>query len=163
MNLLRNEIDEFEIALKKGIIQKVYKYVFDSFSSINSELNKIKGIKTGAIYHGYLDMTYLPVFTSYLKENSLKVAIVFDYNKFQYSIWLSGNNKKVQKKVWDLIMENKWNEYHVLSSIENEDSIIELHIEKEIIYKGTNEITDNIIKSVNVFIKDVEGFLRKYM
>jgi hypothetical protein len=71
MENINDLMDEFKKAIRKGSIQKAYKYIFELFTSLEGELKcvKEKNITVNAIYHGYLDMTYLPVFTENLKKH----------------------------------------------------------------------------------------------
>lgn len=152
---------EFKQQLERGTIQKAYQYIFAIFSAINGTYKKVAHITTGAIYHGYLDMNYLPIFTEYLKANGLKIALVFDYNKFEFVIWLSGNNKKTQRKIWDIVKAKQWTKYKVLESLENEDAIIEYVVGQNLRYDDLNEIVDHLMINTNRFIHDVEEFMKK--
>ncbi|MGE5672122.1 MAG: DUF7000 family protein, partial [Fibrobacterota bacterium] len=80
-NELMNDLND---QLRKGRIQKAYRYIFDIFSDVVNECKKYqcKVISNTSVYHGYLDMSYLPVTTEMLKTNGLKIAIVFNYGSF---------------------------------------------------------------------------------
>lgn len=153
-------MDNFHECLLEGNIQKAYRIVFDILSKVKTKLSSNNKINIpNNIYHGYLDMTYFPVFSDVLKQHSLKIAIVFNYEKFSFEIWLSANNKKIQKKYWEIIKEKKWKKYRLMESIVNEDSIIEYPIKTTVNYNEINKLVNIIEKQSIDFIVSIEEFL----
>ena len=153
-------MDNFHECLLEGNIQKAYRLVFDILSKVKTNLSKNNKMNIpNNIYHGYLDMTYFPVFTDVLKKHLLKIAIVFNYDKFSFEIWLSANNKKTQNKYWEIIKEKKWKKYKIMESIVNEDSIIEYPIKITDSYNEINKLVNTIEKQSIDFIANIEVFL----
>jgi len=153
-------LDEFHEYLLKGNVQKAYRSIFDVLGILKTNLSKNPNNSiTGNMYHGYLDMTYFPIFTEILKKHLLKVAVVFNYMEFRFEIWLSANNKKVQKKYWDIFKEKKWNKYSLMESILNEDSIIEYPVQTKYDFNDTKNLVKDIEIKVSGFINDIENYL----
>ena len=105
-------------------------------------------------------MTYFPIFPKSLKKVGLKIALVFNYVEFRFEVWLSANNKKVQKEYWENIKEKKWDKYKIVDTIQGFDSIIEKYIDEEIDLDNQRELTEEIEKELVIFIKDIEGNLK---
>lgn len=95
-------------------------------NQLKNSQNKV--IYTASLYHGYLDMTYLPVTTDTLKSNGLKIAIVFNYSLFRFEIWLSAVNRKKRIEVLEMISHRRWEKYDTVQNDENADAIIEIRI-----------------------------------
>jgi hypothetical protein len=156
-------MNDLKDQLSKGRIQKAYRYIFDIFTELGNEIrnNQNKVMSTTSLYHGYLDMTYLPVTTDILKSNGLKIAIVFNYSLFQFEIWLSAVNRKKRNEVLEVISQSKWKKYKTVQNNENTDAIIEITI------KGINEFSDKnriiplITKETITFIDDIEEFIKR--
>jgi hypothetical protein len=156
-------MNDLKDQLSKGRIQKAYRYIFDIFTELGNEIrnNQNKVMSTTSLYHGYLDMTYLPVTTNILKSNGLKIAIVFNYSLFQFEIWLSAVNRKKRNEVLEVISQSKWKKYKTVQNNENTDAIIEITI------KGINEFNDKnriiplITKETITFIDDIEEFIKR--
>ena len=156
-------MNDLKDQLSKGRIQKAYRYIFDIFTELGNEIrnNQNKVMSTTSLYHGYLDMTYLPVTTDILKSNGLKIAIVFNYSLFQFEIWLSAVNRKKRNEVLEVISQSKWKKYKTVQNNENTDAIIEITI------KGINEFNDKnriiplITKETITFIDDIEEFIKR--
>ncbi|MBN2444000.1 MAG: hypothetical protein JXJ04_21740 [Spirochaetales bacterium] len=157
-----NELmNDFKVQLHKGRIQKAYRYIFDIFADLGNELkqNQDKIISINSLYHGYLDMTYLPVMTDILKRNGLKIAIVFNYSLFQFEIWLSAVNRKKRNEVLEIILKSKWNKYTTVENDENIDAIIELKIKGIIEFTNKSRIVSLIKRETFTFIREIEEFI----
>lgn len=153
---------DFKNQLDKGRIQKAYRYIFDLFTDLANEIknNQNKSISTNSLYHGYLDMTYLPVVTDTLKVNGLKIAIVFNYHLFQFELWLSAVNRKKRNEILEIISKSKWNRYKTVEDNENTDAIIELKIKGIDEFGNKNRIVSIVAKETVTFINDIESFIQ---
>jgi hypothetical protein len=159
-NGLMNDLKD---QLYKGGIQKAYRYIFEIFSDVGTEIknNQTIIINTNSLYHGYLDMTYLPVTTDVLKKNGLKIAIVFNYTLFQFEIWLSAVNRIRRDEILKTISQSKWKKYKAVEKKENADAIIELKINGISDYNDKNRIVSLIINATIMFISDIELFIHE--
>jgi len=155
-------INELRRQLEKGNIQKGYKILLDYVLSLKNHLqDKYPEYSIpNSIYHGYLDMTYFPIFPKSLKNVGLKIALVFNYEEFRFEIWLSANNKKVQKEYWEIIKERKLDKYKIVASVQGNDSIIEKYIDNDINLDNQRALTETIEKEIIEFIKDIEEILK---
>lgn len=151
---------DFKKELKKGKIQKAYKGIFDFLTKIKNHLleNNPDYSSSGSIYHGYLDISYFPVTTDLLKKHRLKIAVVFNYDHFQLEVWLSGTNRVVLKKYWELFQEKQWGKYPLAQEINKSDSIMEHVLQTEIDLEREEEVFD-IGSMISVFITDIETLL----
>jgi len=154
-------MNDFKVQLNKGRIQKAYRYIFEIFGDLGNELKNSndKTITINSLYHGYLDMTYLPVITNSLKNNGLKIAVVFNYSSFQFEIWLSAINRKKRKEVLEIITNSKWKKYKTVENDENTDAIIELKIHGITKFDNKSKIISLIKKETVTFIDGIEEFI----
>ena len=143
-----------------GVIQKAYKGIMDYVMGLRTYLqNKYPEYTVGNIYYGYMDMTYFPLFTKKLKDRKLKIAIIFLHDNCRFEVWLSGNNRQIQKDYCELILSNGWKEYRM--DPENPDSIIEFTIDTDPDFSDTDALTKKIEISTLSFLNDIEAFLSK--
>jgi len=159
-----NELmNEFKALLNNGRMQRAYRYIFDVFTDVGNELkgNKETAISTNSLYHGYLDMTYLPVLTETLKKNGLKIAIVFNYSLFRFEIWLSAVNRKKRAEVLALLSKCKRDTFKTVADNENTDAIIEREIKGIRDFGNKSRIVSLIAKETCVFIGEIEEFVLK--
>lgn len=161
METINELMDDFKSLLARGRIQKAYRYIFDIFTDLSNALkNGTTGtIFTNALYHGYLDMTYLPVITSKLKEHGLKIAVVFNYASFQFEIWLSAVNRKKREEVLPLFSDKKLKKYKIVKIEENADAIIEHPVKGIDDFGKKDAVVSTIVKVTMAFIDDIEEFI----
>ena len=78
----------------------------------------------GKIYQGDPNFSYLSLTTDKLKKQKLKFVIILNHKELYFSICLSGQNKSIRKKYWEMFRDSDWNKFHLAESIDNSLSII---------------------------------------
>lgn len=162
-----NSFDEcmklYQKQLQKGCIQQAYQGLMEYFNALRLYFKKKHPTDSvsSSVYYGYMDMTYFAFFPSFLKTRRLKIALVFVHEQFRFEVWLSGANKKVQTKYWNLVKEKNWNKYRVPSTIKGVDSIIEHVLVEDPDFSDLDKLTKQIENKTLNFIKDVNEFFSK--
>lgn len=110
---------------------------------------------TGSIYSGEGTITYFPFTPKILKEQKLKIAIVYNQQKVRFEIWLAAQNKQIQKKYWELFRESDWNKYHIPSSIEDGFSIVDEILVEHPDFSDWKSLTEQIETKALLFIKEI--------
>ncbi len=163
MKSLQENMVEFREQLKKGSIQKAYLGLMEYMMSLKNHFsNKFPDYSTpGGLYNGYMDMTYFSILPRSLKDRDLKIAIVFLYEAFRFEIWLSGKNKQVLAKYWQIISKSKWNKYKIVEPAKGVDSVVEHILVDDPDFSDLDALTKQIEQGTLKFIQDVERFLAK--
>jgi len=127
MKQFQDYTNEYKKQMKKGDVIKAYRELMQYIMNLRTYFQKKYPdyIVSGNIYQGYMDMTYFSFFPKLLKQNKLKVGIVFIHEKFRFEVWLFGYNKKVQNKYWELFKKSSWDKYKIVPTTKGEDSILE--------------------------------------
>jgi hypothetical protein len=154
-------MNEYRKQLEKGAIQKAYKGLMEYIMDLRTHLqNKYPDyFVSGSIYYGYMDMTYFSFFPETFKDRRLKIAIVFVHATCRFEAWLAGYNKQVQSKYWKLFKESDWNKYHLVSTTQGVDSILEHVLVDSPDFSDLDTLTEQIEGATLEFIADVECFL----
>jgi len=161
MESLRENVIEYKKQMEKGVIQKAYRGIMDYVMQLRTHIsNKYPEYSVGNIYYGYMDMTYFPLFPKLLKSRKLKIAIVFIHDTCRFEVWLSGNNRQVQKNYSELIRDNNWDKYRMDPN--NPDSIIENSLDSNPDFSNPETLTKEIETVTFTFIKDIEAFFSKH-
>ncbi len=163
MESFQKYINEYKKQVSKGAVPKAYKGLMEYIMGLRTHFkNKYPDyFVSGNIYYGYMDMTYFSCTPESLKNQNLKIAIVFVHNTFRFEVWLGGYNKQVQSKYWKLFKEGDWNKYHLVPTTEGMDSIIEHVLVDNPDFSDLDALTKRIESETLQFIKDVESFLSK--
>ena len=164
MESFQKSISVFKKQLEKGDIQVAYKGILEYVSSLKNHFQKKypEFQVPSNIYFGYLDMTYFSILTDSLKEKKLKIALVLNYEPFRFEVWLSGVNKKVLSKYWNLIKDKEWGEYRVVKPGPGIDFILEYIIDDNPDFSNLDNLTKKIDRDTLKFINDVEKSLSKH-
>ena len=93
---------------------------------------------------------------------SLKVAIVFNYDAFRFEAWLAARNRKVQRQYWELFRDSHWAEYRVVTPAGGIDSIIECDLTKDFDFSDPDALTSKIESATAAFIANIERFLSEH-
>jgi len=161
MNSLQENMVEFRKQLERGAIQKAYFGLMEYMMSLKNYFsNKYPDYSTpGSLYNGYMDMTYFSIFPKSLKDRELKIAIVFLYDAFRFEIWLSGKNKRVLSKYWQIFRKSKWSKYKIVEPAKGVDSVVEHILVDNPDFSDLNVLTKQIEQETLKFVQDIEGFL----
>lgn len=151
----------FKKALQEGQIIQAYQGLMSYFRRLRGDFQDWfpEYEVPGNIYSGTLDMTYFSLLPPLLKERGLKIALVFVYERFQFEVWLSGRNREIQQEISRLIRQAGWQTYHLTSSPEKADSVLDHVLAAEPDFSDLAALTECIIQGTANFIRDVEGFL----
>ncbi len=115
--------------------------------------------KLGAIYQGSPDFSYFSLTTAELKKQKLKFVIVLDHKMNYFSICLSGQNKSIRKKYWELFKNSDWNKYQLAESINDSLSIMEHTIVENPDFENRSVLTAQIETESLKFINELKEVL----
>ena len=163
MKSLQENMVEYKKQLEKGAIQKAYQGLMEYMLSLKNHFGtKYPDFSvSGSMYSGYMDMTYFSVFPKSLKNQELKIAIVFVYDSFRFEVWLSGRNQQVLAKYWKIVKDSGWDKYQLAAQGKWADSILEHVLVYNPDFSDLEALTKQIDQEASKFIRDVESFLTK--
>lgn len=115
--------------------------------------------KLGAINQSSPDFTYFSLTTEDLKKQKLKFVLIFNHQKYQFEICLSGQNKEIRKRYWELFHESDWNKYHVPISIKNNLMIVSHTIIPAPDFSDKINLTKQVEAESMEFINDLQALL----
>lgn len=117
------------------------------------------GYSIGSLYSNDSTITYFPFTPTALKEQQLKIAIVYNHTDNRFEVWLAGQNKIIQKKYWTLFKESDWNTYHIPASVEKGFSIVETVLVEHPDFNDATALIEQIELGVMAFIREVNKVL----
>lgn len=162
MESFNQYMEEYKKEMKKGMITKAYKGLMEYILDLRTHFkNKYPNYFVSGLYYGYMDMTYFSFSPDSLKDRKLKIAIVFIHDTVRFEVWLSGQNKEIQRKYWKLFKDKNWNKYKIVSTIEGYDSIVEHVLIDNPDFSDLDKLSEKIEKGTLKFIQDVEEFLEE--
>ena len=153
-------MQEFHGQLRNGAIQRAYRALLSYMMELRIHFkSKYPDSSVSALYQGYMDMTYFAVSPPSLKQRDLKIAIVFNYEDFRFEAWLSGRNRSVNRKYWEMFKVRKLPAYRVVTPAKGVDSIVECDLAQGFDLSDSDALTASIETGTNALIKDIERVL----
>jgi hypothetical protein len=131
-------------------------------SGLKSHLEKdYPDYYTSALYFGYMDMSYFAFTPPDLKENKLKVAIVYLHEGGRFEAWLGGNNRKIQAEFIEWLSEKTLGKYRLSKPASGVDSIIESVLVEDPDFDKLEVLKIQIEKKTIKFINDMTDILEQ--
>jgi len=160
MESFNRYMEDYRKEMKKGVIKEAYKGLMGYIMDLRTHFkNNYPDYFVSGLYYGYMDMTYFSFSPDSLKDRKLKIAIVFIHDTVRFEVWLSGQNKEIQRKYWKLFKDKNWNKYKIVPTIEDYDSIVEHVLVSNPDFSDLEALTKKIEEGTLKFIGDVEEFL----
>ena len=160
MQSIQEDVNDLRRQLRAGSIQKAYGALLGYMMDLRRHFKKrYPTYSFSGLYQGYMDMTYFAIVPPSLKHRDLKIAIVLNYDAFRFEAWLSGTNRQVQRKAWELFKDSRWTEYRVVKPAKGVDSIVECDLADDFDFGDLRGLTARIEAKTTAFVDDVERFL----
>jgi hypothetical protein len=160
MDSMNQLIREYNTQLSIGKIQKAYKGIMTFVAGLRTYLeNKYPEYTTGALYPGYMDMTYFAFTPLDLKNKKLKIAVVYLHEEGRFEVWLGGSNRRIQAEYIDLLKHKNIGSYKLSKVLPGVDSIIEAIVAEQPDFDQAEELKEQIEKKTIAFIDDITSIL----
>jgi hypothetical protein len=117
--------------------------------------------RTSDVYQGYFDITHFAVIPPGLGRHRLKIAVVFNYDAFQFELWLCGVNRGVQRKYYERLRAGSWPACRVREPGPGVDAVLECDVASGSALADPEALTSTIDERLMQLTRDVEAFLSR--
>jgi hypothetical protein len=156
MDLLNDHVSEYTWQLQKGHIQKAYKGIMTIMTDLRAYLAlTYPDYVAGALYFGYMDMTYFSFTPPDLKKLNLKIAVIYLHEENRFEIWLAGGNRKIQADYIALISKKDTGKYTLSQIQPGVDAIIAAPIIEKPDFDNPADLKRQIGLAVKEFTTDI--------
>lgn len=156
MDSLNNDVQQYTKLVQQGTIQKAYQGIMAFMSALRSDLIKQHpDYVVGALYFGYMDMTYFGCTPLHLKERNLKIAIVYRHECNRFEAWLGGSNRQVQAQFIDSMKGKNLKGYKLSAVGPGIDSIIETTLIAQPDFDDPHQLMKDIKLQLDMFVRDM--------
>ena len=126
MTSLQQAVSRYTASLSDGELQRAYKGILTYMSSLQTRLSeRFPACAGGALYQGYLDMTYFALTPPELREKKLKIALVYLHAEARFELWLAANNRALQAETAKRLTALPLGNYRLTAPAPGIDAIIE--------------------------------------
>ncbi|HSL93388.1 MAG TPA: hypothetical protein VK905_02165 [Bacillota bacterium] len=151
---------EYNRQLRAGEIRRAYRGLMHFMAGLRAYFEqRYPGHYTGAIYPGYMDMTYFSFTPEDIKERKLKIAVVYLHEEGRFEAWLTGGNRRIQAAYIDALSTEELGRYRLSSVSPGVDSIIETILVEAPDFDDPDGMIRKIEKGVRQFTEDMANLL----
>ena len=157
---LSKALQVYHEALNKGDIQKAYRSILSFIFELKTELGqKYPKYAISQVYQGYMDMSYFAITPPELRAKKLKIALVYLHEANRFELWLSANNRKLQKEWIDILNQVENLDYRVSELGVGIDSIVEYIVHVSPNFEAKESLKQSLAMNIDRFIKAMEGLI----
>ncbi len=160
MDSLNKVVAEYTEQLSKGQIQRAYKGIMTFMADMKAALElKHPDYASGALYVGYMDMTYFAITPPVLKNKKLKIAVVYLHEHSRFEVWLAGNNRQTQAQIIEQLVKKDMGKYRLSQAGPGVDSIVKSILIDRPDFDKPDELIKRIACKTAAFIDDMISLL----
>lgn len=151
-------INEYKKLIQTTNLQKGYQEFIRFFRNLRTYLQKEmpEYAFTGNIVENNMDYSYFQFTNDLLKSKGLKIVIAFVHVDFVYEIWLSGLNREIQRKHYE-VLHGTNHSYTLTDNPAKTDYIQKTQLANDCNYNDIEELFHTIKENALKFIHEVEG------
>lgn len=159
--LNKGNLSNYRKQISEGQIQKDYSQLINYIKELRTYFRNeyASDFIIGNIYQGNMDFSYFSLTTQELKKQKLKFVIIFNHKMMRFEICLSGQNKNIRKKYWEVFKDSSWDKYHLAESINSSLSIIDHIIVEKLNFDNRSVLTKQIETESLKFINEIRDIL----
>ena len=111
----------------------------------------------GALYQGYMDMSFVAFAPAELAKKRLKISLVFLHPTGDFSLWLAAGNREIQKRVSAALQDMPLGLYSLSVLEPGVDAIIAYNLPKPYAFDEPEELNRALLAAAEAFTRDMIG------
>ena len=113
----------------------------------------------GALYQGYLDMSFVAVAPSAFGARRLKISLVFLHDEGVFTLWLTAGNRAIQAQTSKELAKKPLGIYSLCALKPGVDAIISQDITPPYAFDEPERFTAQLITAAERFLSDMKTLL----
>lgn len=153
-------MEEYRKAIQDGRMPAAYRTVMSFLSELKSSIEAMHpGLVVGALYHGYMDMSFFAVAPPSMKAKKLKVAVVFVHEGCRFEAWLAAANRKLMSEWSGRLSGMCIGGYTLVGQGPGVDAIILGVLDERPDFSDVERLKKQLIEKLDIFIADMQDLI----
>ncbi len=149
-------IEDYTRAVAEARLPRAYRGILSALGQFQSAWKATHpSDPVGALYQGYLDMSFVAFAPAPLAEKRLKISLVFLHDTGLFSLWLAAGNREIQKRVSEALRHAPLGTYSLSTLEPGVDAIIACDIPKPYTFDEPETLTNALIAAAEGFTRDM--------
>ena len=155
-------VEAYAGLVAQGDIARAYRAIVSALSQFKSAWEATHPADTGgALYQGYLDMSFVSISPAALSKQRLKISLVFLHDTGTFSLWLVAGNRAIQKNVSEALHTVPLGHYRLTMLGPGIDAIIEQPLPKPYAFDAPETLTATLVRAMECFTVDVIALVNR--
>jgi hypothetical protein len=153
-------IDRYCRAVAEDDLPRAYRGILSALMQFKAAWEQAHPAdNTGALYQGYLDMSFLAVSPAALSRQRLKISLVFLHEEGVFTLWLTAGNRAIQKSISEALQRIPLGGYSLTHLESGVDSIIAREIAKPYLFDEPIALTARLLAEAEAFAADMTALI----
>ncbi|NCB06508.1 MAG: hypothetical protein EOM69_13430 [Clostridia bacterium] len=149
-------IEEYTNAVARLRLPRAYRGILSALGQFQTSWKSAHASDAiGALYQGYMDMSFVAFAPAELAEKRLKISLVFLHPTGEFSLWLAAGNREIQKRVSAALKSVPLGQYSLSVLEPGVDAIIAYDLPKPYAFDEPETLNRVLIASAERFTRDM--------
>ena len=149
-------IEDYCRAVADGRLPRAYRGILAALTLFQSAWKSAHPADTvGALYQGYMDMSFVAFSPAALAEKRLKISLVFLHDTGTFSLWLAAGNRDIQKRVSGALRSLPRGTYSLSTLEPGVDAIIAYDLPKPYTFDDPQALNIALVAAAEAFARDM--------
>lgn len=149
-------VEEYADLVARGDIARAYRAILSTLTQFKSAWEALQPADSvGALYQGYLDMSFVSVAPAALTKDRLKISLLFLHESGLFSLWLVAGNRAIQKAVSESLRHVPLGSYQLTALGPGIDAIIEQPLPKPYAFDAPETLIAELVAAMEHFTADM--------
>ena len=149
-------IEDYCRAVADGRLPRAYRGILAALTLFQSAWKTAHPADTvGALYQGYMDMSFVAFAPAALAEKRLKISLVFLHDTGTFSLWLAAGNRDIQKRVSEALRTLPLGKYSTSKLEPGVDAIIAYDLPTPYTFDDPQTLNAALVAAAEAFTRDM--------
>ena len=147
-------------AVNGGALPRAYRGILSALTSFKSawEIAHPQD-SVGALYQGYMDMSFVALAPAAFGPRRLKISLVFLHDEGVFTLWLTAGNRAIQAETSASLRGKPLGGYALCVLKPGVDAIISHSVPKPYAFDEPERLTTHLVKEAEQFLGDMAALL----
>lgn len=147
-------------AVSGGELARAYRAILSALSSFKAAWEKAHPEDSvGALYQGYLDMSFISFAPALFAARRLKLSLVYLHAEGRFSLWLAAGNRAIQAEVSEQLRDRPLGKYALTELRPGVDAIVASEITPPYAFDEPEALAGALLSAAEAFRNDMIALL----
>lgn len=157
---LSNCIAAYCRAVREDDLPRAYRGILSALMAFKASWESAHSEDSvGALYQGYLDMSFVAVAPAVFGTRRLKISLVFLHDTGLFSLWLTAGNRAIQAQTSQELAKKQLGIYSLCELKPGVDAIISQDVSQPYPFDEPERFTAQLIMAAERFLSDMKALL----